>query len=274
MEPVRHEREPHSGAGRLDAALRGGHYARKQIFLKNRLIAWSHRRRFQVGLDIVSRLRPRRVLDYGCGDGTFLAMLLGACPELACAVGAEVTESVITDCRRRFAGFEALRFVHVRELGAEEHVGAYDAVFCMEVLEHMVEPHLELARLRRLIAPSGRLCLSVPVETGVSLAIKQCARRMAALRGMGDYPGSNPYTWGEFFRSVFASSTQHIDRPIHKDPSGVRTHDHKGFNWRVLLAVVAEHFEIEAVVTSPLRWLPTWAASQVWMGCRLQEGKD
>ncbi len=34
----------------LDAELGKGHYAAKQIFCKDPLIAWSHRRRFEVGL--------------------------------------------------------------------------------------------------------------------------------------------------------------------------------------------------------------------------------
>ena len=58
-----------------DTTLRDGHYAAKQIFCNSQLIAWSHRRRFETGLALARQLQGRRVLDYGCGDGTFLALL-------------------------------------------------------------------------------------------------------------------------------------------------------------------------------------------------------
>lgn len=54
-----------------------GHYERKQLLSKDRLIAWSHRRRFETGLRLAGAFAGGRVLDYGCGDGTFLAMLAG-----------------------------------------------------------------------------------------------------------------------------------------------------------------------------------------------------
>ena len=38
-----------------DAALRDGHYATKQIFCRDRLIAWSHQRRFETGLRLALR---------------------------------------------------------------------------------------------------------------------------------------------------------------------------------------------------------------------------
>ena len=39
----------------MDAAIREGHYAAKQIFCKDRLVAWSHRRRFDVGVQLIER---------------------------------------------------------------------------------------------------------------------------------------------------------------------------------------------------------------------------
>ena len=61
-----------------DGRLREGHYAAKQIFCRDSLIAWSHRRRFEVGLRLARRFSGKRILDYGCGDGTFLALLHAA----------------------------------------------------------------------------------------------------------------------------------------------------------------------------------------------------
>src|SRR5262245_23626454 len=54
--------------------LESGHYARKQIFSRNAIVAWSHRRRFALARELASAGAGGALLDYGCGDGTFVAM--------------------------------------------------------------------------------------------------------------------------------------------------------------------------------------------------------
>ena len=49
---------------------------------------------------------------------------------------------------------------------AGDHAGPYNAVFCMEVLEHVTDPRPLLADFERLLAPGGTLVISVPIETG------------------------------------------------------------------------------------------------------------
>ena len=124
--------------GQADDALRQGHYAAKQIFCKDPLIAWSHRRRFRMGLQLARRFKGRRLLDYGCGDGTFLALLDRCDAAPARAVGAELDQNQVDDCRARFGDRPALSFELISDLDGEKHQGQYDGVVCMEVLEHVV----------------------------------------------------------------------------------------------------------------------------------------
>ena len=255
----------------LPQTISAGHYAKKQILCKDRLIAWSHRRRFETGLRLARRYAGgARVLDYGCGDGTFLAMLTGGEPSAAPAeaVGAEIGVALVEDCRRRHGARAGLRFVLAEELDAPEHSGGYGLVVCMEVLEHVVGPEALVGRLAGLLAPGGRLLVSVPVETGLPLVVKQAARRVAGWRGVGDYPGTAPYTFGEMLRSVFAGRRQHIERPVHKSEGGAAFHDHKGFNWMRLRGALSERFEIEQTLGSPVAWLPPHLASQAWFVAR------
>src|ERR1044072_965446 len=65
----------HEVAVGLEPAISECHCARKQLLCKSRLISWSHRSRFNIGLKLARRVRAARTLDYGCGDGTFAAML-------------------------------------------------------------------------------------------------------------------------------------------------------------------------------------------------------
>lgn len=248
----------------LDQSIREGHYARKQLLCGDRLIAWSHRRRFEVGVRLARQFAGKRILDYGCGDGTFLGLLAADPARPAAAVGAERTASLVRDCEARLGGRPGLTFLLIDQLDEPGHRGAYDAVFCMEVLEHVVALGPVLGRLERLLAPSGKLLISVPVETGVPLIVKQTIRQIAGWRRLGDYSGGASYAFVEYLPALFAGSRQHMLRPVHRDADGNCFHDHKGFNWRCLRAALRQRFEIERTLSSPISWLPPDLASQVW----------
>src|SRR6185503_19003237 len=144
-------------------AVRAGFYARKQIDSRSRLIAWSHRGRFATSLRLAREITAVRVLDYGCGDGTFLGLLMNGEPAPRLAVGAELTVSIVADCRERFKAQKGLHFMLIDDLERPAHHSAYDAVYCMEVLEHVVDPAAMLDTFDQLLAPGGTLIISVPI---------------------------------------------------------------------------------------------------------------
>ena len=249
--------------------IKAGHYARKQIFSQDFLIRWSHRRRFSSGLALAIPFAGGRLLDYGCGDGTFLALLheQGAAPALA--VGAEIDSSLIADCQMRFAELANFRFVDVAVLAHEAE--SYDTIFCMEVLEHVVEPQALLADFERLLRPGGTLVISVPIETGPPLLVKQLIRRLAGWRGIANYPGTSSYRPLELVRGLLAGARQHIPRPTFPRADGGAFHDHKGFNWQVLRTSVASRFELVRTVTSPFDWTGPFLGTQIWFVARRRE---
>ncbi len=251
----------------LRKAIGLGHYARKQMFSRDRLVAWSHGRRFQTAVSLAKEFRGGRVLDYGCGDGTFLALTMMTSDAPSLGVGAELATEAIDDCRSRYREESRLQFVRVAELDTDQHTGQYDAVFCMEVFEHVVNWEPEIARLERLLAPRGTLVISVPVETGLPLLIKQSVRRVAGWRGIGHYPGTSSYAPRELAASVFAGAEQHIQRPVFDSAAGP-SYDHKGFNWMVLDARLRRQFDVERVIASPFRALGPHLATQAWFVAR------
>jgi len=120
------------------------------------------------------------------------------------------------------------------------------------------------------LKPEGTLIISVPVETGLPLIVKQAVRRIAGWRKIGHYPGTSSYSVGEMASSVFAGRKQHLTRPVFDTGSGP-FHDHKGFNWMALKARLEKDFVVERVHASPFAWLGPHLATQAWFIVRLRQ---
>jgi 2-polyprenyl-3-methyl-5-hydroxy-6-metoxy-1,4-benzoquinol methylase len=248
-------------------ALRAGEYARKQLFGRG-VIAWSHGRRFATARRLAEPHAGAALLDYGCGDGSFLALVRDLFP---LSVGVEVDPALVADARARFPGGSP-RFLHTAEAAALAD-GSFGVVTCMEVLEHCPEETAEhvIAELGRLVAPEGTVLVSVPVETGPSLLVKQAARAVAGWRGVPGYRDRERYTPAELARMVFATRGTAVERPLYEtrfaDGAPNRYHGHKGFNWRRLAERLRRDFHLRDLRFSPVPLPGGLLASQVWMTC-------
>jgi SAM-dependent methyltransferase len=246
--------------------IEAGHYEAKQLRSPSKVIAWSHSSRFDVARQLLAPLAGRRLLDYGAGDGTLLKLVADEFPG---AVGADPIPSQVSDARRRFGG-SGLSFYTMDELHDQYAPGSFDVITCMEVLEHCTNADVEkvLDDLARLLAPGGTLIISVPIEIGPSLLIKQTARRLASLRGLGDYAWTEHYSIGELLRMIFATSSTAIQRPTHVSPDVGLAHGHKGFNWRALERRIRTRLAVDRRLFSPLGLLGGFFSSQAWFVCR------
>lgn len=246
--------------------LASGDYARKQIYCPSRVVAWSHGSRFRLAARLAASGAGGRLLDYGCGDGTFIALTHGAFTE---AVGSDVDAAQLAECRRRFDGMAGVRFVRSADLSSI--AAGYDVVTCMEVLEHCVDEERRrvLDDLRALVARGGQVIISVPIEIGPALLGKQFFRAIAAWRGHGDYQYRETYSPREMLAAAFAlprlaRSEYNVDTP-----SGpMRYCGHKGFDWRVLDREIGERFHVERRLFTPLGRLGPLLNSQIWFVCR------
>ncbi|HEX5726184.1 MAG TPA: class I SAM-dependent methyltransferase [Longimicrobiaceae bacterium] len=252
-----------------DPLLRTGEYARKQLFGGMGVLRWSHGGRFRTGRALVAPHAGRRLLDYGCGDGTFLARVHDLFPA---AVGVEVDPALVAAAAARLGALDGLSFVHAGALDAFAD-GSFGVAVCMEVLEHCTPDAVDrvLADLRRLVAPDGAVVISVPVETGPVLAVKQAFRALAGARGLPGYRERERYTPRELLRMLAPGEADAIPRPVYTtafaggEPN--RYHGHKGFNWRALRRRVARDFTVRRTCFSPLGPLGPLLNSQAWFVC-------
>ena len=95
------------------------------------------------------------VLDLGCGTGMNSEWIAARGDSV---VGIDVSENAIQRYRAR--GFTG----HVADANGDLPFerDSFDAVFCSEVIEHLVDPDFLTAEMFRVLRPGGRLILTTP----------------------------------------------------------------------------------------------------------------
>lgn len=247
---------------------KAGAYAKKQLFGPSRILMFSHGARFRMAEWLVRRASPSRLLDYGCGDGTFLQLLDGSVP---LRHGFDTDAQQLRECRARIGA--SVRFLGPDDLAAEGLRGSFDMITCMEVLEHCTpEQRRELLdHVERLVRPGGTVVFSVPIEIGPSLLGKQVLRALLGYWRVGHYQHRETYTFGELLRMLFAGRGTAIERPVYREqrPDGSLHlwHGHKGFNWKELGAELRTRFELRERLFTPFGFSGGLLSSQVWFVC-------
>ncbi|WP_454757495.1 class I SAM-dependent methyltransferase [Cupriavidus campinensis] len=222
-------------------------YDKQTINASNPLARFAHRSRIALGLGMVSARCPHggTVVDFGAGPGLFLHRLGQARPDLSLA-GLDPYKT---------PDYPEIRYL--AEMDAQP-ADSVDMLTAFEVCEHLYADEVDtfLDDALRILRPSGTLIISVPVMYGVAIVPK-------LLNGMvSERTLRMDHTPGEALRALMGLPVTRPDNP---------RHTHKGFDFRKLRAQVSTRFDVEAESTSPLRQLPWWLSSQVFMICRPRE---
>jgi 2-polyprenyl-3-methyl-5-hydroxy-6-metoxy-1,4-benzoquinol methylase len=99
-----------------------------------------------------------RVLEIGCGRGPTLAWLKRRYPGLW-ACGIEIDEEAADEAERRV---DIVLREDIAVCDPDIDKASFDAILCLDVLEHLADPWSVLGRLREYLRPDGVVIASVP----------------------------------------------------------------------------------------------------------------
>jgi len=104
-------------------------------------------------------LQGKRVLDIGCGGG-ILAESMAARGATVTAIDMAEAPLAVARIHLRESGLEVDYRKSTAEEHAAAHAGAYDAVTCLEMLEHVPDPSRVVAACAQLVRPGGEVFFS------------------------------------------------------------------------------------------------------------------
>ncbi len=116
------------------------------------------------------------ILDYGCGKGHLIEVLLGA--GLTDIYGADFSHDSVDHVNGQLngsAGFKGA--VKLSQLPAPElQAGFFDAAFLLETIEHLIPPYLEntFTELGRVIRPGGHIIITTPSNEDLDMQKVYC----------------------------------------------------------------------------------------------------
>ena len=215
------------------------------------IVRYPHQARFAAAVQAIEESGSRRLLDYGAGDGRlFVELERRGVTELE-AVAYEPTE-LYADQIPENLSLSVRVVTNIDELEGDR----FGVITCMGVLEHMPLPEREkfYDLCDRVLAPDGLVVIDVPVETGLSVLIKEAGRVLLKGRGLESSPRQ---------LARHALGRVKVD-PARFDPNSTSTWItyHSGFDHRLLRRELAKRFMIKKAFPTPFPRLPAQLGNQ------------
>jgi SAM-dependent methyltransferase len=120
--------------------------------------SYGEQKRLQFLQSVIERIQPSRVLDIGCGLGTYVTFPLAKAFPTISFLGVDCDAYSIA-CAQRQNTLPNLAFVPLQEFDAD---GQFDLIIASEVIEHVERPDEFLLDLRGKLTDDGRVVLTLP----------------------------------------------------------------------------------------------------------------
>ena len=110
-------------------------------------------------------LRPteNNILDVGCADGVFTKVIADTTGADS-VTGVDILRSSIDWANDHWKNDARLSFEYADALNLPFDDNAFDAVTCMEMLEHVMDPNTALQEMFRVLRPKGYAVFIVPTD--------------------------------------------------------------------------------------------------------------
>lgn len=112
--------------------------------------------RLEKVISILKNYHFNRLLDIGCGDGSFSVFLKGFTNEV---YGVDISEKAVKSANEKTIKAYVVN-VDEKDLPFEDNF--FDAVFCGEVIEHLFDPDHLLSEIYRVLKPKGFCMITTP----------------------------------------------------------------------------------------------------------------
>lgn len=214
---------------------------------------WIQNRRLDDALRYAGEIpRDTFVLDYGTGNGEFAKRLLAH--KITRIVAFEPAPAMFAEAQENLDGFPDV--VLCRDVN-DLKTGSFDAVFCLEVFEHLPpeQTDIALSEIDRLLSDHGVGVIGVPHELFVPAAIKGIFRMTRRFGAFDAHP------WNVLLAVLGRPPRRTVGMlegllPVHPD--------HLGFDYRKLESLLAQRFKIQTKRFSPLPMLSFLLNSEVY----------
>lgn len=144
-------------------------------------------------------LRPRRILDLGCGAGATSLALAEALPGAA-ITGVDLSDALIAVARERAAGRAGLRFETGDAATWRPSTGAFDLIVSRHGVMFFDQPEDAFAHLRSIAAPGAGLlfsCFRARSENDWMAAQRPIFERFAPAALDAPEPGAGPFAFAD-----------------------------------------------------------------------------
>ena len=215
----------------------------------HRLMNWVHAAHLREALANAPLGPGIYLLDAGCSDGELLVRAGG---RYAFAVGSDHNFQALRTLQSRLeSGHAAALQGDLRCLPFRDQ--SFDIVCCLETLEHVEGEEAAIAELKRVLKEEGTLIVSVPIEIGFTVLVKQSAAKIF----FGGYRGS--YAWKELWHA-FRGQLDRVPR--------TSISLHKGYDYRQTIARIRRHFASFQITGLPFKPLGRFFNTQVLLVAR------
>ncbi|WP_157681287.1 class I SAM-dependent methyltransferase [Mycobacterium sp. JS623] len=220
-------------------------YEKQTVANPNPIARFAHRERMKKSVGFVKPYLTgsATLSDYGCGPGLFLHNL-----------AAEIKASQPDVKLLGYDPYMPAQYDDFEVVADSASIGdsSVSILTAFEVCEHLTAPETEefIEFATRVLRPDGKLLISVPIEMGPILLLKEGSRAILHRR--------KPATpLAELLRAAF------LGRPATR-ATDIKS-SHRGYDWRVTAKRFSDSFRTERVEFSPLPIKKWFLQSQVFM---------